>query len=203
MEKKYSNKEIIAGVKNKDNDVLKYIYKEYFNQIYQFLVKGGMLNKSDAEDIFQEGLVILWGNFQNNKVKMKYNFYTYFSGICRNLLMERLELEYKMTNESSINFDQIPNEKEEIISPYYPLTGFETFNKTEIKYKLFAKHFIKLKDDCKRVLKMAYTGISYDEIAEIMGYKKGTFAKNKKHRCKEYLINSITKDRLFKLLKNE
>lgn len=200
---KYSNKELIEGVRNKDNNVLKYIYKEYFDQISQFLVKGGMLNKHDAEDIFQEGLLILWDNFQNSQDKMRYNFYTYFSGICRNLLMERLKLEYKVTKERLIDFEQIPDEHYEIISPFFPLIGLESVNKNEIKYQLFIKHFKMLKDDCKRVLKMAYAGISHNEIANRMGYKKGTFPKNKKHRCKEYLINSIKKDRLFKLLMNE
>jgi len=203
MERKYSNKELIEGVRNKDNDVLKYIYKEYFSQISQFLVKGGMLNKHDAEDIFQEALVILWNNFRNTEVKIRYDFYTYFSGICRNLLMERLKLEYKITKENLMDFDQIPDEEYEIISPFYPLKGIGSVDKNEIKYQLFIKHFKILKDDCKRVLKMAYAGVPHKEIAEKMGYKKGTFTKNKNHRCKEYLITSIKKDRLFKLLKNE
>jgi RNA polymerase sigma factor (sigma-70 family) len=201
IEKKLSDNELIEGIKNRDNNVFDYVYKKYFKQLSNYIIKGGMLDEEDAKDIFQDGIIILWENFQKPNFQMKYKFTSYFFGICRNLLMDRLEIEYKQARAEEKKIDFVSQEINETFSDYYPFTNSEYISNTEIEFQLFSKHFIKLKEDCKNVLKMAYAGIPYDEIAQKMGYKKGTFAKNKKHRCKQYLMDSISTDKMFRLIK--
>lgn len=200
-EKKFSDNEIIEGVRNRDNNVFEYINTEYFHQFSHYIIKGGRLDEEDAKDIFQEGIIILWENSQKPNFKMRYSFVTYFFGICKKLLMDRLEIEYKISREEGAKMDLIPVEIDETISDFYFFSDSEYVSNIEMEFQIFTKHFIKLKDDCKEVLKMAYAKIPYDEIAQRMKYKKGTFAKNKKHRCKKYLMESISKDKMFRLMK--
>jgi RNA polymerase sigma factor (sigma-70 family) len=198
----YSDEELVLGIKEKNNEVLSYLYLEYYDKLSEYIVKGENLNEEDAKDIFQDTMIIVWENILNNKVNLKNKFITYFFGISRILLMERLKLEYKINKDRSkeTDPDQVSIEPEEIISPLYPITEIEIQSDKEIIFQLFSKHFYNLKEDCKNVIKMFYAGIPYEEIARRMGYKNETYAKNKKRRCKDYLQDSIFNDRLYKLM---
>lgn len=197
---KYSDKEIVEGLRNKDKNIYDFIYREYYRLLLQNVIKGGISNEEVAKDIFQDAIIILWDKLQNGKLELKRKFITYFLGVCRNLLMKHLDREYMKFNEDEINFDQLPNETEELVSELFPFNESEYQNQAEIEFCIFTKHFVKLNDDCKRVLKLSYAGASFEEIAKKMGYKYGYIAKNKKYRCKKYLLNSIRKDKMFHLI---
>jgi RNA polymerase sigma factor (sigma-70 family) len=199
---KYSDDEIVEGIRNGDNNIYEYIYTEYFLQILNNLIKGEKLEEQDAKDIFQDGMIILCGNLQKPDFILKNSFIFYFIGICRKLLMDRLKMEYKISREEGGELDLLPIEANEIVSDFYPFTDSENIGNVEIEFQIFSKHFLQLKEDCKKVLKMYYANCSYDEIAQIMGYKKGTFAKNKKRRCKKYLMDSISKDKMYQFINN-
>lgn len=222
----FSDDEIIMGIKNKDQIVFNYIYERYSLELSDYIVKGRKLDEEDAKDIFQDAMIVLWKNFKNPDFKIKYNFVTYFFGICRNLMMDRLEMELKLSreifdveneveredeeDEDEIEVEKekkkkweslIPREPNEIISDFFPLTDIKYQSVAEIKFQLYIKHFEKLKNGCKEVLRMTSDGIPYSEIAKQMGYKNGNYTKNKKLRCKQYLMDSISRDEMFKLLK--
>jgi RNA polymerase sigma factor (sigma-70 family) len=220
--KDFPDAELIRGIKNRDNVVYEYIYKKYFIRLAKYVVKKRGLNVEDAEDVFQDALVAFWKNTQAPDFKMNCNFVTYFFGICRNKLADHIKTENHISRDTEIIEDSYDDDKDdeinegrdknkkkkiilqetnEIFSDLYPLMDFKYLNTTEIKYQLFKKHFFKLMDDCREVLEMASEGIPYDEIAQRMKYTEGTYAKNKKHRCKKYLMDSISKDEMFKHLK--
>lgn len=197
---KLSDIEIIEGIRHDNNEALKFAYEEYFQKVYKYIVKGELLNEEDARDIFHEAILIVYNKVREEKFVLEKNFSAFLFAICKKLVLMRLKLEYNTINNIAIDMDQIPDEEENKME-YYPEIIFDST--IELKYNLYSKYFILLRDDCKKVLTMAFSGASYDEIANVLGYKKGTFAKNKRHRCKEYLTKSIINDRLFKMLKNE
>ena len=57
--KRLSDEEILAGVRKRDNRVLQYIYKNSFNPIKQLILSNAGA-ENDAEDIFQEALIIIF-----------------------------------------------------------------------------------------------------------------------------------------------
>ncbi|MFA4864355.1 MAG: hypothetical protein WC605_11375, partial [Bacteroidales bacterium] len=66
------------------------------------------------------------------------------------------------------------------------------------KYRLFQQHFLKLSEDCQKILQLFLGKTSLKEIAEIMGFKTEKYAKTRKFMCKEKLKNSIINDPNFK-----
>ncbi len=68
----------------------------------------------------------------------------------------------------------------------------------ELEMRLFRKHFLKLGEECQKVLQMSLDGVSYEEIAKKMGYKSEKIVRNKKYKCKEALIKMIKKDPEYK-----
>ena len=196
-----SNKDIIDSIRNDNREILEFVYAEYFQQVYQEIVKGEILNEEDARDIFHDAIMIICNNIRKDTFVLEYNFADYLFNVCRKLVLKRLRWEYKTSNFKPIYLEQISKEDEKFLA-LNPDLFFDTTDE-EIKYGLFSKYFILLKEDCKKVLTMTFAGISYEEIAKTMGYGKGKFAKDKKYRCKEYLAQSIMKDKLFKQLYDE
>ena len=66
------------------------------------------------------------------------------------------------------------------------------------KYRLFQQHFLRLSEDCKKILQLFLAKTSLKEIAEIMGFKTEKYAKTRKFMCKEKLKNAIINDPNFK-----
>ena len=69
----------------------------------------------------------------------------------------------------------------------------------EEKWRLFQYHFKQLGQECQRVLKLFFEGEKMSKIAEKMNYTS-QFAKTKKYLCKQKLVQSIKKDRIYKEL---
>ena len=57
--KRLSDQEILAGLRKRDNRVLQFIYKNSFNPVKQ-LVLHNAGSENDAEDIFQEALIVIF-----------------------------------------------------------------------------------------------------------------------------------------------
>ena len=70
------------------------------------------------------------------------------------------------------------------------------------QYRLYRKHFRKLGKDCQKVLEMYFDKVSMAEIARRMGFASEGYAKKRKFKCKEKLIQLIKAVPSFKDLKH-
>jgi RNA polymerase sigma factor (sigma-70 family) len=179
----YPDSEIIAGLQSQNQVIIKYIYKKYFQQI-RFMVSSNSGSQMDAEDVFQDALVIIFQKIRSGELRLVCAFSTYLYAICRNIWLQKLDkhashLEYK---------------------DYMDLDNLEDTQNTESHYednerfKLFQQHFLQLNEDDQKVLKLFLKKIPLAEIATIMGYKSYAYAKVRKYICKEKLKNSILCD---------
>jgi RNA polymerase sigma factor (sigma-70 family) len=87
---KPAEQDILNGVKNNDNKMFRYIYKSYFPGI-RTMVLGFRSLALDAEDIFQDGLVVASRNVMEGKFKGESSFNTYLTAICRNICRKQME----------------------------------------------------------------------------------------------------------------
>lgn len=179
----YTDEAIIAGLKARDTEIIKYVYQKLYNQI-KFLVTSNSGTQMDAEDVFQDALFLLYQKISTQTLKLTSSFSTYLYAICRHLWLQKLSrnkinYEYK----EAVNLDEWQDKN----------TIDEQTEEYE-KYKLFQQHFLKLKQNDQKVLKLFMSKISLKEIAHIMGYKSDKYAKVRKYICKEKLKNSILND---------
>ena len=86
----YSEKDILDGIFDGDKDVLRYVYDEYYPTI-QVLIFRNSGKDEDAEDIFQDTLMIIYQKVRKNDLKLECSFKTYFYSISRNLWLQKLE----------------------------------------------------------------------------------------------------------------
>lgn len=180
----YSDSAIIQGLKLNSDYIIKHVYKEFYPTI-KYLIKKNTGNEEDAEDIFQESLLVILKNVQKDEFFLTCSFLTYLYSISRNLWMQRL----KTKRRGMDNFELI----EKIINIPESAT-FEMAEAEQLRYSIYREHFNAMEKDCQRILMLALEKYSSKEIADTMGYGSENYAKTKKYNCKERLKKAIMED---------
>lgn len=176
--------EILDGIREHNTIVLEHIYQVYYDQI-KYLVLSNSGTQNDAEDIYQEALIVIYRKLKKGKLEIENcSFNTYLYSVCKLLWLKQLEKK-KIKPDEMAEQDNLSNSEQDDL--------LKVYEKSE-KYKLFQKHFNRLQSDCKEVLELALERFSLREIASKMGYGSEKYAKKKKYLCKERLIESIKKD---------
>lgn len=175
--RKYSDGDIIDGIKRQDNKVLSYLYDAYFEMVRDHLKKNSG-SDDDVYEVLQETVVILYKQVTDNNFTLTSDLKGYFFGIARNVWNTQLRYRSRIT---SLDTD-------------LPETA-ETEEMTEvILERIVSRSFALLKEDCQMILNLYSDGYTYEEIARKMGLKNETYARRKKYLCKEALMEIIKTD---------
>jgi RNA polymerase sigma factor (sigma-70 family) len=180
--KKLTLGQIVDGIRKRDNKVLTLIYKELFPVIRYYVTSNGG-SVDDAKDVFQESIIVAFKQISHNNFEIKTGFEAYLYGISRLVWLKILR--NRATHDRNIL------QLEEPESSYLPS---DSLVEEELEMRLFRKYFLKLGNECQKVLNLISDGIPYEEIAESMGYKSEKIVRNKKYKCKAALIKMIEDD---------
>lgn len=187
--KQISDEAIIEGIKLKSQFVINYMYDNMFPTIKKF-VENYSGSEEDAQDIFQEAIIVVYHKIADRHLELTSSFKTFFFAICKNLLFKRYSRMVDKTKlENHINSELLVYEGE--------LAEELQIGEDVMKMGLYRKHFLQLEEDCQKMLKLYFKKTSYKEIAEIMGYKNENYAKTRKFLCKEKLRKRIINDPLY------
>ena len=187
--KSYSDQQIQRGILKNDNLVLQYIYKQFFYKVNSFIRNNSGV-EDDAGDIFQEAIIVIFRKLkEDDSIFDNRSFQAYLFTVCRYLWLKQLES--RRIEKEKIN-DTLPF-REDI----YDSSMAELASKNE-RYGLYQKHFKNLSTDCQKIMQMFFEKIPLKQIAQIMGYKSEKYAKKRKYKCKEILINRIKQDADYK-----
>ena len=179
----YSDEAVIEGLRLRSDFIIKYMYQEIFPMIRYLVVKNSG-NDEDAEDIFQDGLIVVFKKIRDRELDLTSSFRTYIYSVCRNLWLQKLNKRKQYTREFSD------------VETYIDLTdGMDQYQDEEAeKYRLYQQHFFTMGEDCQKVLLLFMKKQSLKEIALEMGYKTEKYAKTRKYLCKEELKKRIIND---------
>jgi RNA polymerase sigma factor (sigma-70 family) len=185
--KRYSNEEIINGIISNDSEVLYFIYEQNYGKIESFvLLNHG--NKDEAADVFQESMIVIYNKIRQNQLILTAHFDTYLFGVAK-LVWKALLRKKARYVASEQFFDNILSE--------------DDIQKNLIqneKHQLVWHYFQKLSSDCQKVFQLFFDGKTIREITEIMDYRSEQHTKNRRFRCKERLLEIISRDKRFQEL---
>lgn len=180
----YSNLDLLNGIRRNDTIVLQYIYKNFYSKI-NFFIKKNSGDDDDANDIFQEAIIIIFRKLKANELVLDCTFETYLYSVCRFLWLKQLEKRKIEKEKIKDNHDY----NEDLYDD-----GLEKVADLNERYRLYQKHFTNLGKDCQKILQLYFDKVPLKNIAQIMGFKSEKYAKKRKFKCKEYLIKSIKQD---------
>lgn len=182
----YTDEALIDGLKKRDIRVINSIYKQSYAQI-KYLVTSNSGSRMDAEDLFQDAMVVIYQKISTEDLKLTSSFKTYLYAICRNLWLQKLN-----KHQFTFEFKDISN-----LDEFHNCLENEENIEADEKDHLFQKHFLRLNANDQKVLNLYMAKTSLKEMARIMGYKSDNYAKFRKYICKEKLKNAILNDPQF------
>jgi RNA polymerase sigma factor (sigma-70 family) len=179
---KYTDEEIIRGIIERRDEVFLFIYAEYLPMVKKFVLQNKGC-ETDAEDLYQDAIIIVYKKINSNKLKLTSSFKTYFYAICKHLWYQRLEIMQK------ISLRDYRNDTWNTALEYNEYFDYE-------EEKLYQEHFQKLDKDCQKILENFFDKRPFKEIARALNYSP-SYIKKLKFNCKEKLYNSIINDPVY------
>ncbi|WP_299223684.1 sigma-70 family RNA polymerase sigma factor [uncultured Aquimarina sp.] len=178
------NKQIMEGIISGDRIVLKSFYKKNLPPVRKLILqyKG---TTEDVEDIFQEALILLYNKLHSGDLELHQPIYLYFIGICKNLWRNQLRKQ-RILEHQEFQIDKI-------IDP--SLTVMDRINQRH-QQAVYDKHFTRLNNNSKNVLRLFFEGKSIQDIASNIGCTEG-YTRKKKFLIKEHLFRMIQSDPIY------
>jgi len=169
------NDQLIARIRQGDEDCLRAIYREY-RQPFVLWIKGEFsCTDEDAIEFFQTSVVIFYDNIITGKLQeLSSNVKTYLFGIGRNKAHEWLRHRQRQgTTADDLLINYLHEEEPEV-------------DETEFANSLrtIDTGMNQLGEPCRTLLQLFYyQQLSMREICERLQYKNEDTAKNQKYKC--------------------
>ncbi|MEM5539317.1 MULTISPECIES: RNA polymerase sigma factor [unclassified Olleya] len=162
-----NDKKILEFFKTGQRDkAFKQLYSLYPRIEKLVLSKGG--KQSDAQDVFQEALIILNRNLEQSDFKLTASFYTYLYSVSRFVWKDM---------QSKFTTQELHDLKDNEVSIFQHVLE-------EKKYRFAENAFRELGERCQQLLQLFYLKrIPFKEIAVTMQFKSEKIAKNQKYKC--------------------
>jgi RNA polymerase sigma factor (sigma-70 family) len=162
-----SDDKIMALFKNgKREKAFRELYKLFPRIEKLILSKGG--TKADANDVFQEALIILNRNLKKSEFKLTSSIYTYLYSVSR-FVWKDTQKQF-----SKQELHHLESEQVAVLDAVLE----------EQKYKLAERAFRELGERCQQLLQRFYIKkMTFKAIAELMQFKSEKVAKNQKYKC--------------------
>lgn len=180
----YSDEYLLKGLREHKTDCIKFMYKDYFPLVKSIVTKNSG-SYQDVEDVFQDGLIVLYQKSNEGPLCLNCTLKTFFYSVCWNIWMQRLDRKWRLLYQ-----DEILNE---------PVIEYENnekeYNEEKLeKLRLYHLHFLKLPEECQKLLHYFVNKTPLKVIARIMGFKDEKYAKTRKYMCKNMLRKRIMND---------
>ena len=176
-----SDQEVVEEIRqgNRLESTVRYLYEQYFEALARF-VRNNSGEHEDAEDFFQEALVVFINAVRQNKFRGDSTIKTFLYAIIRNLWLNELKRRGKTTTRETTYYEQ--QEKQELQHLAY---------ESETTQRILA-FFSQLGDNCKKILVMHYyQDYSMKDIAQAMRYESEQVARNAKYKCSKKLTTML------------
>ncbi len=177
--KALNDQQTLAGLKNKDSESYSILYRFYYPAVEQFVLKNSG-SVHDAEDIFQETVIVLLEKVPLDDFKLTSSLKTYIYSISSNLWLKRLREAKRITN----------IEVKEVFDELHGVGDAKQHAQEKKVNSLMAK----ISAHCQRLLNMMFfRNKKIDEIVEEQGYANAHTAQNQKYKCIQQLKKEAEK----------
>lgn len=182
--KRFSDEELIYGLKKRDNQTLQYIYSNYYDPVRQLIISNNG-SDDDAEDVFQEALIIVFKRLNDDaQFELTSAFKTYIYSICRLIWLKKLREQRKL------DVTELKREMEEYIEFEEP----PPVEDKDLRLAIYQRNLLHIPEDCQHILRMTAENIKSKDIADKLGFRSESYVRKRRHFCKEFLVNKIKED---------
>jgi RNA polymerase sigma factor (sigma-70 family) len=168
-------KKVLQDLKGENNLAFGLLYKEFFPVVNRFIIsnKG---STEDAEDIFQDSMIILLEKLSQDHFILTASIKTYIMAIAKNLWLKRLRNRNKEVELTDYHSDAL-------------IAEINTAIEQERSYWDKLQHYMhKITEHCKGLIHdIFFKEKAVEEIQKQYGYSSKHNAQNQKHKCVEQI----------------
>ncbi len=173
----FTDNDFVEGLKVGDDQVLKALYKKYYNLVLKLVVSNNGSSEA-AQDVYQETIIILYEKCQDPEFKLSCQLQTYVYSVARNLWLKHLKKHGKTGELKEYHQDVF----EDVSS------DTKTHLKKEESIDKVYKSLEELGEPCASLIKDFYIKkMNMEDISEKFGYTNADNAKNQKYKCLQRL----------------
>lgn len=183
--------DILEGIKREDRKILNLLYSNYFPSVSYFVNKNRG-TETDARDVFQDALVIIFLKVKKSIPRLQSTFSSYLFSIVSYLWIK--ELRRRQISDRNTPLPKMEDFIEDSIEDEYILME---------KRKLVLENYFLLSDECQKLISLYISKTPVFRITKIMGYSTEQYCRNRKTNCKEKLVRKIWNSPRYNELKNE
>jgi RNA polymerase sigma factor (sigma-70 family) len=181
----YPEREILQRIKANDRNILGEIFIKYEKLIFSYIKNHGGSN-SDAEDILQEAIIVLWQKVNSGNFELSAKLSTFLLAVAKNKWMAEMRKRKKYSGQ------EIPENK-----PVNNPSSLEVLLSDEKKDQI-QKALNKIHPLCRKLLLLFYfEEKSMIEIAKTLNLANTDVAKSKKYQCKKSLEEVLIQQNFF------
>lgn len=173
----YSDEAFLQGLRSGNTEVLKALYKKYYQLVLKFVVNNNGTQEA-AQDIYQESIIVLYENALDPGFELHCQLQTYIYSVARRLWLKQLKKAgkvYMMKEEEEMDLADVTEDLQQHLQ------------REEDLLKLNSS-LAQLGEPCSSLIREYYLGRqSMDELAEKFGYTNADTAKNQKYKCLQRL----------------
>lgn len=167
-----TDNQTLSALKKRDNAAYRLLYSFYYPSIEKFVCKNSG-TAVDAEDVFQETIIVLLDKVPKHDFVLTSSIKTYIFAIASNIWLKRLR-DAKRTTKFPLDF-----ELEDMT-----LSEWEEKEANHQKRNLLQRIFEKMTRHCVIFLTRTFlTGASREQLMNVMGYKNTHTFDNQKYKC--------------------
>lgn len=177
-----NDEQIVDSIGQGDDAALSYLYEKNIRMVIKYIVQNNG-NESDAVNILQDALVLLWEKIHKREFKLTSKISTYLYAVVRNRWLQ--ELAYRKKH---IDLGQLTE------NPGHLLTNEDSLEEREL-ISIVTACLQKLSSLCQKILTaFYYEEKSMQEISQMLGLANEDVAKSKKYQCKKELERLVKMD---------
>ena len=167
--------EILDDLKSENNNAFGQLYEKYFGMVNRYVKKNNGTTE-EAEDIFQDTMIVLLEKLRQNDFYLTASIKTYIMAISKNLWLKRLRTAHRETKYTEI-YD----------SKFYEEINFAIEQEKNYWDKL-QNYIHKISDHCKGLIHdIFFKEKSIQQIQLEYGYSTRHNAQNQKYKCIEQI----------------
>jgi RNA polymerase sigma factor (sigma-70 family) len=166
------DKYLLEGLAIQDKNAIESIYKSNFTMIQNLIINNkGTLN--DAEDIFQEAMIVLYQKSIDKEFQLNCQLKTYLYSVSKRLWLKKLQ--------SIQRFGIQADDVEDFISVESDL---QKHQQEQNQFSIMEKAMERIGEPCKSLLEAYYIHRKQmQEIANQFNYTNADNAKTQKYKC--------------------
>ena len=163
---------LLRGLAKNDRTAIETIYKDNFKMVQALIVKNNG-STDDAQDIFQEAMIVLYEKVKSGSFELNCLLRTFLYSVCRRLWLKKLSQQSR--------FLIIEDKENDLVSVESDIEDHERQN---TEFTILEKAINSMGEPCKSLLEAFYMQKrSMQDISASFGYTNADNAKNQKYKC--------------------